>query len=313
MNSTLAEAAGDTPRSAPPPAARARGATVATLVRREFWEHRYLWLVPVVTAVLIALCGVLGRTHIDLDANAGFEGWMRDEQRVALSSIVQWVLAVPLWLVLLFLLSYYTLDCLYAERKDRSILFWKSLPLSDELTVGSKLLVATVVVPLGTLVLASAADLVFAAILAMRVPGALGWSTYEWLRTELVLFLECVIGVLWYSPIAGALLLFSAWIPRNPILWATLAGVVPPIVERVALGTHYIWTFEIYRTNGIWHKLAHGPDVFANMRNLPPVGVVLDSFDLRAAFTDVDLWLGVLAALALTYAAARIRRYRDDT
>jgi hypothetical protein len=89
--------------------------------------------------------------------------------------------------------------------------------------------------------------------------------------------------------------------------------VVAPIVERVGLGTHYIWSFESYRFNGIWHKLASGPNLFSSFHDLPPVGVVLDSFDLRGAFTDIDLWLGVVAALAMAYAAARVRRYRDDT
>ena len=128
-----------------------------------------------------------------------------------------------------------------------------------------------------------------------------------------MLLLEVVLGVLWYSPIAAALLLFSAWVPRNPVLWASLVPVVAPIVERVGLGTHYVWSFETYRINGIWHKLVQGPNVFASFHNLPPVGVVLDTFNIRGAFTDIDLWLGVVAAFAMAYAAARVRRYRDDT
>ncbi len=283
---------------------------VAMLARRELWEHRSLWIAPLALEALLALALLFGRINLDwpfpVDARA-------IEYRVAIFSLAQWALAQPVYLVSVLVVGFYLLDCLYAERKDRSILFWKSLPLSDGLTVGSKLLVATVVVPLGTFLLASAGDLVFAAILAARVPGSTAWSSYEWLRTEWALFLECVLGVLWYAPFAGAFLLFSAWIPRNPIVWATLAGVVPPIVERVALGTHYIWSFEAYRTNGIWHRLVRGPDVFASMKHVPSVGVVLDNLDLRGAFADVDLWLGVLAALALSYAAARIRRYRDDT
>jgi hypothetical protein len=55
-----------------------------------------------------------------------------------------------------------------------------------------------------------------------------------------------------------------------------------------------------------------GPNLF-NFHHLPPVGVVLDTLNFRRAFTDVDLWLGVAAAFALAYAAARVRRYRDDS
>jgi ABC-2 type transport system permease protein len=284
--------------------------TIVALVRREFWEHRSLWICALVVQGLLVLALLLGRIDIDIPAHN-----LTPQQMVSIFTIGQWALAQPLYIVMAIVVVFYLLDCLYAERKDRSILFWKSLPISDELTVGSKLLVAAVVVPLGAFLLASASDLVYAAIFAVRVPHAISWNTYEWLRTELVLLIECVIGVLWYLPIAGALLLFSAWIRRNPILWATLIPVVAPIVEYVALRTHYILRFEQYRAGGIWHKLVSGPDVFekAGFHNLPPVGVVLDTLNFRGIFTDADLWLGIVAAFAMAYAAARVRRYRDDT
>ena len=298
--------------AAPAPAIVRRAGTLDTvvaLVRRELWEHRSLWIAALVVEGLLAVALLLGRINMDLP-----EQVLSAQQKVSIFTIIQWALAQPVFIVTAIVLGFYLLDCLYSERKDRSILFWKSLPLSDELTVGSKLLVAAVIAPLGVFLLASVANLLFAAILALRVPHALSWSTYEWLRTELVLLLEVALGVLWYSPIAAALLLFSAWIPRNPILWASLVPVVAPIVERVGLGTHYIWSFETYRVNGIWHQLmVGGPNVFGSFHNLPPVGVVLDTFNIRGAFTDVDLWLGVVAAIAMAYAAARVRRYRDDT
>jgi len=304
MNANAADLA-----SAPALAGRvATFGTLVALVRRELWEHRALWIAPLTVEALLAISLLIGRINMGLPEHV-----LTAQQRVAIFTIGQWALAQPVFVVAAIVVAFYLLDCLYAERKDRSILFWKSLPLSDELTVGSKFLVAAVVVPLGTFVLASAAGLVFSGILAVRVPWALSWSTFEWLRTELVLLLECVLGVLWYSPIAGALLLFSAWIRRNPILWASLVPVVAPIIERIALGTHYIWNFEHYRTGGIWHKLSLGPNVFGSFEHLPPVGVVLDTFNIRGAFTDIDLWLGVVAAVALAYAAARVRRYRDDS
>ncbi|HYL01158.1 MAG TPA: hypothetical protein VEU78_08180 [Steroidobacteraceae bacterium] len=303
MNANVATAA-------PAPALMRRAGpldTVVALVRRELWEHRSLWIAPLVVEGLLAVSLLIGRINMDLPDEV-----LTAQQKVSIFTILQWALAQPLFIVTSIVVGFYLLDCLYAERKDRSILFWKSLPLSDELTVGSKFLVAAVVVPLGVLVLATAADLVFAAILALRVPHALSWSTYEWLRTELVLLLEVVLGVLWYLPIAAALLLFSAWIRRNPIVWASLVPVVAPIIERVALGTHYIWDFERYRMNGIWHHLMLGPNVFSNFHNLPPVGVALDTLNFRGALIDVDLWLGVVAAFAMAYAAARVRRYRDE-
>jgi ABC-2 type transport system permease protein len=304
-----ANAALATPASAPALLRRAGPIdTMLALVRRELWEHRALWIAPLVLQGLLALALLFGRMDMDLP-----DGMLSSQQRVAILTIAQWVAAQPLFIMTSIVLGFYLLDCLYAERKDRSILFWKSLPLSDGLTVGSKFLVAAVVAPLGVFLLATVSDLVFMAIAAVRAPGTLSWSTYEWLRTELALLLEVILAVLWYAPLAAALLLFSAWIRRAPILWATLVPFVAPVVERVALGTHYIWDFERYRTNGIWHKLIAGPNLFADAHHLPTVGAVLGRLNLGAAFTDADLWLGVAAAAAMIYAAARIRRYRDDT
>jgi len=307
MNANAATAA---PAAAPALLRRAGPLdTVMALVRRELWEHRALWVAPLVLAGLFALLLLLfGVRHIELP-----QGVLTTEQKTAGLTIMQWGVAQLLFFLSTIVVTVYLLDCLYAERRDRSILFWKSLPLSDGLTVCSKILVALVVVPFGTLLIAAAADLVYTAIIAVRVPGAVSWSTYEWLRTELVLFLEVVLGVLWYAPIAAALLLLSVWIPRNPLLWALLVPAVPPVVEWFTLGTSYIWRFERYRVNGIWHKLIAGSDLFADKQHLPTVGAVLGHLNLGGVFGDADLWLGVAAAAAMLYAAARIRRYRDDS
>ena len=105
---TYAEAAGDTPRAATVPARISSGGTLITLLRREFWEHRYLWLVPLILAGLLALCAIFGHGRWSFDRqdpDIGF--WTSPDQRIALGTIVQWVLAVPLYLVTLFMVSYY--------------------------------------------------------------------------------------------------------------------------------------------------------------------------------------------------------------
>ena len=316
MNTTLADTAPDSPRSDAAPAAKRPGEVLLTLVRRELWEHRALWLAPLVVAALLALVAAIGRVHIDMDEAPDLTS---ESQRVALFSIIQFVLAIPLYLVAVFVGSYYLLDCLYAERKDRSILFWKSLPVSDGLTVCSKLLVALVVVPFGVLALALVAHLVYSAILGARVslgslPPVLSWNSYEWLRTEAVMFLVTLFAVLWWAPIAGYLLLVSAWVRRAPILWSTLPFVLGPVLEWVAFGTRYLLGFIDYRVNGIWEILGVGHVNIVSKHGLHhPVGSALEVLDFRHALTAIDLWLGLAVTAALVYAAIRIRRYRDDT
>jgi ABC-2 type transport system permease protein len=317
--STLAESAGDAPRAPLVPAPKAGTEVLLTLVRREFWEHRYLWLAPAVTAALLALCALFGSTDFGTHGHVSEQLPLTPEQRVAIGSIVQWALSVPLYIVLGLLISYYTLDCLFAERKDRSILFWKSLPVSDGLTVFSKLFVALVVAPLLVFVLAIATYLVFAAIVSVRIaahnlPDVMSWSSLEWLRTEAVLLLLLVLGVLWYAPVVAAVMLVSAWARRSPFLWATLPPLLAPILERIALGTHHIWDYYNYRTWGIWKTLVDGYRFrIITHEGVAPVSTLLSDLQFRAAFTSAGLWLGVLTAAGILYVAVRIRRYRDDT
>jgi ABC-2 type transport system permease protein len=312
MNSTFAElpaAAAGNP--APPPAAPL-GRTLLALVQREFWEHRGLWMWPLCVAGLLVVGAFLAHGTFDAPpfANA--------ESKAALSTILQWGLWVPLNLVMLICVTFYLLDCLYAERRDRTILFWKSLPVSDGLTVLTKLLVAVVIVPFGVFALAIVTHLVFSVVVAMRValhsaPAILGWDALEWLRTVLALLLVLVIGILWYAPVAASLLLISGWARRNPFVWATLPTLVAPLLERILFGTRYLWSFLSYRTAGIWHTLLLGHSHLITHQRVRPVGTLLNDLNFRGAFLDVDLWLGVVATAALVFAAIRIRRYRDET
>jgi len=316
MNSTLADTAGEGPRStAAPAAAKGLTETLLTLVRREFWEHRSLWLAPLVVTALLALVAVVGRIRLDVDDAADVNS---AGQRVAIFTIIQFVLAMPLYLVAMVVVAFYLLDCLYAERRDRSILFWKSLPVSDELTVSAKILVALVVVPLGVFALALVAHLLFTAILRVRLltgglPPVFTWNTYEWLRTEIVMLLITVAAVLWWAPLAAYLLLVSGAARRSPMLWATLPLVLAPVLEWVAFGTRHLLDFINYRINGIWWVLGVHNTHIVGKHEHHPVGTALEVLNFRGFLTSIDLWLGLVVAAALVYAAIRIRRYRDDT
>ncbi|HET9331134.1 MAG TPA: hypothetical protein VFO23_11440 [Steroidobacteraceae bacterium] len=320
MNTAFADAAGGAPGAAAPPAAKPLGSTLVTLLRREFWEYRALWLGPAVAAALLALAAISAHVNFDLshEHDDKMSMLLTPAGRLGLSSFVQWVLSIPLYLVMLFVLSYYLLDCLHAERKDRSILFWKSLPVSDGLTVGSKLLVACVVVPLGVFLLATLAYFVFSLIIAVRVaigtaPDLLVFDALSWLQVEIVMLAELLLGVLWYAPVAACLLLLSAAV-RRPFLWATLPPVFAIVLERIAFGTHHFWSFLHYRTVGIWAVLIRDLNINPEtMRSQTLSSAMMHELHFGAAFTDAGLWAGVAVAAALVYVTIRIRRYRDET
>jgi ABC-2 type transport system permease protein len=292
--------------------------TLVTLVRRELWEHPALWRAPLIIAALLVATIVLGATmggrHIGVHVE-GWDGGMGPERQLQAFAVSQVAPMFPLYLIMLLVLTFYLLDSLYAERKDRSILFWKSLPVSDGLTVLSKFLVAVVVVPLGVLVLAAVCHvLLFLAwqlgVATGRLPAVLTWNTVMWLKVEGVMLACFVLGALWYAPVAASFLLVSAWARRSPIMWVTLAPIVAIVVEW-KFGTHYVANFLYYRTFDIWGVLGTGH--VERLEHGGSLEAALGDLDFAAAFTNLDLWLGVLATAALLYATVRVRRYRDDT
>jgi len=317
MSVTIDDVSADTPRNPAPPAALPAGRTLLTLVRRELWEHRGLWLCPLVVAGLLVASAALVNARVGADDLARL-GPFESRQTVALFTIAQWALSMPLALAAGIVLCVYALDCLYAERKDRSILFWKSLPVSDGLTVFSKALVAMVVVPLGVYVLAAVTALAFSALFAMRAalgyaPPVIAWDGLEWLRAQFALLLMTVLAVLWAAPVTGYLMLVSAVSRRSPLLWASLPPLVGALLERIVFGTHYLWGFLVYRTAGIWHILGVDHSRVVTHQRLRPLGTLLDELNWRAAFGSIDLWLGVAATVAMLYVAVRLRRYHDET
>ncbi len=314
MSSTMADAAGDRAPEATPIAAKAASRTLLSLVRRELWEHRALWIAPSVVAGLMVLAAFVASvkyrlTDADMPPDVG-------PGSMTMYAVMQGFVSTPLSGVTLIVVVFYLLDCLYAERKDRSILFWKSLPVSDGLTVLSKLLVAVVIVPLGVFALGLLVSLACTGIWQVnaalgRLPGIPGWDMVGWLQAELALLLCFLVGALWYAPCAAYLLVVSAWARRAPFLWLLLPPVAAQILERIAFGTHYLASFIGYRLFGIW------PILFSHMHighgRAFALSSALNQLDLGAALGNIDLWLGLAAAAGLTFAAVRIRRYRDDT
>ncbi|HYL03906.1 MAG TPA: hypothetical protein VEU54_10870 [Steroidobacteraceae bacterium] len=314
MNAAV-DAASDAPGAPAPSAARPPLAVLVMLVRRELWENRALWIAPLAVAALMLLGALVATVKYRLPG-ADLSDDHGTHEGMSMYAVAQGFVSTPLSAVTLIVLVFYLLDCLYAERKDRSILFWKSLPVSDGLTVLSKLLVALVIVPLAVFALGLLLSLLFTGIWELdaalgRVPSIPGWDLIGWLRAELALLLCLLVAALWYAPCAAYLLVVSAWARRSPFLWMLLPPLAAQILERVAFGTHYLASFIAYRLFGIW------PELFAHMHfghgRAFALASALDQLHLGAAFTDLDLWLGVLAAAAFAFAATRIRRYRDDT
>ena len=306
---------GEAPRPAALAALPNTSRALAALARRELWEHRSLWILPLVVAALLLLAAF--PAHVDVHGIGMMAATAQRQQAVFM--LAQIVLATPFYLVLLFAVPLYLLDCLYAERRDRSILFWKSLPVSDGLTVLSKLLVGLVLVPLGVYLLALVTHLLIMGIWGVRVlihtapAGVLHWDLQAWATLQLDMLLALLLAVLWYAPVVGLLLLISAAARRIPFLWAALPPLLAPLLERIAFGTTYLWHFLGYRAFGIWADVA-GDAVACGEHQHGDAPLAFSAhLNFAGAFANIDVWLGVAAAALFVFGAVRLRRYRDDT
>ena len=267
-----------------------------TLVRRELWEHRGLIWAPLAMALTIIVLSLLGAAQ-DITLPGVVVVRDADEQRDFLSTLMIGLL-VPQLLAGLVVVFFYLLDGLFTERRDRSILFWKSLPVSDTKTVLSKLFVALVAMPLWIWALSLLVGLVVFGVLAAKVSNtpaaALGtWHGEDWLVLQATLLGKLAVKALWYLPVAGWLLLVSVLAKRAPFLWATLPFLVLSLAERIALGTNVMGALVAQRLFGFREEVS-----------------LMSEFSLLAS---PDLWIGVAIGAALVYAAIRVRQRSDDS
>ena len=291
------------------------------LVRREIWENKSIWVAPLIVLGCLLLLVLTGHAHLgpvgSVDSAAPF-GAMPADKQLRLLLIVYSGLALVVYMVMGVIAFFYSLDSLYADRRDRSVLFWKSLPLSDAETVLSKFTVAAVVIPLVALVGALLAQLLVAgggaATLEMAgVPGNIMWQPEALLGGAAVAILWCITAILWYAPVISYLMLASAWAPKGPFLWAVLPPIAISVLERVVVGTGHVGEFLGGRLSGLYRLLDSGKQVDEH----GSVTLKLSQLDLMGSLRDfygsADLWLGLVAAGLLLAAAMWLRRYRDET
>jgi len=304
--------------------------TFLTLLKRESWEHRSLVWLPLLTAALIVVTALIstqvaGSIRISLDNGERdfFATLSLDPQAQAqLFGVWMGSLVAPIMLVATVVLFFYLLDALYGERKDRSILFWKSLPVSDAATVISKAVTALIAVPIWVWLLSLVAGLLTFVIVAIKVAGtpmaALGnFHFAAWVVLQLTLLQNLLIAALWYAPLAAWLLLVSVWARRAPFLWAVLPPALLALFEEITFGSSQVFKFIGYRLFGFFDAI--GPGLIRGDTEEADTASILQSIrdayegmSAAALFGTPDLYLGALAAVALLALTIRLRRWRDD-
>jgi ABC-2 type transport system permease protein len=318
----------DSPATATPQAATRSAGTqpLLTLIRREFWEHRALWVAPLAVSALLIVSAIFGRANFP--SGTGLSALNLPGPTAIQAAVVAGVVigfGFTQYITMSIVLWFYTADCLYGERRDRSILFWKSMPVSDAQTVASKALVALLVVPLGVYLVTAVTSLVGLGILSIRgftvsAPPTF-WDSSSWLHAEGYSLVWLVLSVLWYAPLTAYLMVVSAWARRSVQIWAILPPIIAILIERIGFGTHYLSTWVLYRLGPSWQaqseqwieRLFSGPAFYSSGGAAATQPAFAGGPGALSGFGNVDLWIGLAVAIALFYVAMRIRRYRDDT
>lgn len=317
---------------------------VKWLIRREFWENKggFFWA-PVVAGgifLLLNLAGLAvamaaaGRAHIQIGL-VKIDALMEkvDPEAIAMAAagvdLTFALVAMAVSFVTAIVVFFYCLGAMYDERKDRSILFWKSLPLSDRDTTISKVVSAVVLAPsIGLLAgVATAFGMlliltVFAAFNGQNVFGLLFWQAHPFKMAAIVLA-TLPVSALWALPSVGWLMLCSAWAKSKPFLWALGVPVGTGIMvswfdlmQAIKQPDIWFWEHVVGRVlfsvvPGSWVDQAsinfdRGFDSPVDALNVVTLG------NLYSPLLSANLWIGAAAGIAMLVLAARLRRWRDE-
>jgi ABC-2 type transport system permease protein len=277
-------------------------------VRRELWENRSIYIAPVIVAGMMLFGFLISmitlphrmRTVMALDAA---------KQRAMIE--LPYDMAAGLVIVTAFIVGFfYCLDALYGERRDRSILFWKSLPVSDRTTVLSKASIPLVVLPLinfAVIVVTQSIMLMLNTVALLGNPSAVAalWTHLKFVQLWIALLYALAAIALWHAPIYAWLLFVSGWARRATFIWAVLPFVAICVFEKVAFNTNHFALLLKDRASG-WFLHAFIPATHGGHPLDPLAGLTPGNL-----LSAPSLWLGLLLAAAFFAAAVRMRRNRE--
>jgi ABC-2 type transport system permease protein len=270
-------------------------------VRRELWENRSIYIAPLAVAGVLLfgfLIATIGRAVATGDPTRR-AGVLAEHNGFAEGLIMATTMIVAI---------FYSLEALHGERRDRSILFWKSLPVSDLTIVLSKASVPIVILPLLTFAIIVVIQTIMAGLSTVVALGShlnvpTPWSQMALFQMSVMLLYHLVtVHAIWHAPFYAYLLLVSAWARRAAFLWAFLPLLAIGVVEKIAFNTTHF-------AHMLGHRLS-GPEAFdikAMESATTHASMMLDPGKFLSA---PGLWIGLGFTALFLFAAARLRRYR---
>jgi ABC-2 type transport system permease protein len=277
-------------------------------VRRELWENRSIYIAPLAAAGIFLIGFLISLIHLPRQMRSLSTLHVTQHQTIITPyDSIAGLLMLTGMVVGLF----YCLDALHGERRDRSILFWKSLPVSDATTVLAKASIPLIVLPLIVFAVTVTAQWIMlllssAALLGSGLSPGVLWTQVHLFPMSLMLLYHLVtVHVLWHAPFYAWFLLISAWARRGTFLatflWAVLPLLAIGFVEKIAFNTSHFANFLVDRLSGG----AEAMTVPGSMPIHPGVHITLGHY-----LATPGLWLGLAFTAMCLAAAARLRRSR---
>ncbi|MFZ0803208.1 MAG: ABC transporter permease [Terriglobales bacterium] len=320
---TQSNAVSDSPRDsqAIPPASLSQTRPLYWSIRREIWENHSIYVAPLAIAAVYLLGFAVSVIWLPHNMR---EVWMPHTMRematlkapdTLIGLAMPYSHAAMLIGLTAFLVGiFYSLDALHGERRDRSVLFWKSLPVSDLTTVLSKAAIPLLVLPLiaiaVTIFLQQIMRLLSMTVLVVSGGSAATlWTRLPLSEMELVTLYGALVLVLWHAPIYCWFLLVSGWARRAVFLWAVLPLLAIAAMENIAFHTSFLGSMLLGRLLGFSEAAFDLKD-----KNGVPIDahfIPLTQLAPGRFFSNPSLWLGLVFAAACLVAAVRQRRYRE--
>jgi ABC-2 type transport system permease protein len=284
------------------------------------WENRSIIIAPFAVAILLIFTILIPVVRLLTDPELIEVG---TDARGAFPTEGLWIpyliSAAPVLAIGILVAVAYCLNALHGERRDRSILFWKSMPVSDLTTVLSKAAIPLVLAPLVSFVAAVMAQVVIFAVVLLVFPLVASKAHLVWngmpvdYRTTarvwagvpaghltLAMLYGLVACALWYAPVYAWLLLVGAWARRLVFVWAVVPAGCLMIIEQIGFGTNRLEGLIEDRLLGIL------PRAFSGIG-----GNELPRMTPSLFFSDSALWIGLAVAALFLGAAVLARRYRQ--
>jgi len=318
--------------------------TVSTLLKREYWENRgHFLLTPVAIGgflIFVMILALFNTEHLFDTHSASFGGIsingvnvngldflggltiefanLELARRQEIWEMGFYGISSSFTFVMVLVSFIYLLGSLYDDRKDRSILFWKSLPVSDLMTVTSKIITVLFVIPaffVAASTITFIAIMLISSVVALFSGGSLWasiWQPAPFLMAPLKLYFSHVIQSLWAAPFLGWLLLVSSWTKRKPILMATIPVGLISFLEYYFYRTNIFFSAVRDRALG-WVApidVSTGHHIGSN-QPVHEQGMIYNYSHTLLSLPA--FWYGLAVAAIMVAGAVYIRRYRDES